>query len=135
MKPRSAALPLADRDRIAKLLGMTGSRHDGEALNAARMADALVRELGLTWTDVLAAVPPADPGIRPQPAPQLDLLRDWPVRWQSAARFCAACGVGIIRDKDIDFAAKVASYSHRPSEAQLIWLHDLTARVLAGGAP
>ena len=36
-------------ERLAKLLGMLGSNHDGEVSNAARMADALVREHGLTW--------------------------------------------------------------------------------------
>ena len=30
-------LPPAERDRLAKLLGMLGSDHDGEVLNAARL--------------------------------------------------------------------------------------------------
>ena len=34
-----------------------------------------------------------------------------------------------------DFAAKIAGYTHRPSEAQLVWLRDITERVLAGGVP
>ena len=41
------------RTRIAKLLGMCGSAHDGEVLNAARKADALVREHGLTWPSII----------------------------------------------------------------------------------
>jgi hypothetical protein len=44
-----------DADRLAKLLGMVGSKHDGEALNAARAADKLVREAGLAWPDVIAS--------------------------------------------------------------------------------
>ena len=40
-------------DRLAKLLGMLGSDHDGEVCNAARLADALVRERGLRWDDVI----------------------------------------------------------------------------------
>ena len=132
MKSRSAtALAPVVRDKLAKLLGLTGSDHNGEVVNAARLANRLVRDLGITWFDVLAA-PPLDPAHQPQPEPLLDLLRDWPVRWQSAARFCADCGAGVIRDKDIAFATKVSSYTHRPSESQLTWLRDITERVLTG---
>ena len=43
-----------DRDRLAKLLGMLGSDHDGEVVSAGRHADALVRRAGLTWADVVS---------------------------------------------------------------------------------
>jgi hypothetical protein len=43
-------------ERLAKLLGMLGSNSDGERANAARMADQLVRGLGLTWGDIV--IPP-----------------------------------------------------------------------------
>jgi hypothetical protein len=132
MKPRSAvALTDADRIRLARLLGMLGSDHDGEVANAGRLADRLVRGAGLTWLDVVEA--PALP-TTPQPESLLGLLRDWPTRWQAAARFCADCGTGRIRTKDIDFATKISAYTHRPSEAQLVWLRDITERVLTGGA-
>jgi len=42
-----------DRERLAKVLGMLGSEHDGEVIIAARHADALVRRAGLTWRDVV----------------------------------------------------------------------------------
>ena len=42
-----------DRDRLIKLLGMVGSSSDGEALNAARLADKLVKDRGETWATVL----------------------------------------------------------------------------------
>jgi len=45
---------MIDRDRLAKLLGMCGSHHEGERANAARMASDMVREAGLTWPEVLA---------------------------------------------------------------------------------
>jgi hypothetical protein len=44
-----------DTSRLAKLLGMIGSTHDGEALNAARAANKLVRDCGLTWPDIIAS--------------------------------------------------------------------------------
>ena len=44
-------------DHLAKLLGMLGSDHDGEALNAGRLAAAFIRQCGLQWRDVLAEPP------------------------------------------------------------------------------
>jgi hypothetical protein len=43
-----------DKTRLVKLLGMTTSEHDGEALNAMRMANDLIKAAGKTWADVLA---------------------------------------------------------------------------------
>jgi hypothetical protein len=52
-----------DRERLAKLLGMLGSAHDGEVAAAGRAADTLVRRAGATWPEVLMAqlLEPADP--------------------------------------------------------------------------
>lgn len=45
---------MLDESRLVKLLARIGSSHDGEVLNAARLADRLVRRAGLTWDDILA---------------------------------------------------------------------------------
>jgi hypothetical protein len=42
-----------DRDRLGKLLGMLGSRHDAEVVSAARMANTMVRDAEATWAEVL----------------------------------------------------------------------------------
>jgi hypothetical protein len=42
-----------DRERLARLLGMLGSTHEGEVVNAARLAVRLIREAGLTWPEIL----------------------------------------------------------------------------------
>jgi hypothetical protein len=44
----------ADRTKLARFLGMTGSAHDGESLNAIRMANRLIGGLGITWEEALA---------------------------------------------------------------------------------
>jgi hypothetical protein len=36
-----------------KVLGLLGSEHDGEALNAARQAETIRRKLRLTWDDII----------------------------------------------------------------------------------
>lgn len=46
-------ISLADLNQLRKLMGMTGSDADGEALNALRMANRLLKKSDLTWTDVL----------------------------------------------------------------------------------
>ncbi len=48
-----------DKDRLAKLLSMTSSDHDAEALAAIRKANDLLRLNGKSWSDVLS--PPAPP--------------------------------------------------------------------------
>jgi hypothetical protein len=42
-------------EQLAKRLGMVGSDHDGEALNAARAADKLIKEHNLTWAEALSS--------------------------------------------------------------------------------
>ena len=44
-----------DREKLAKVLAMVGSQHDGERANAAGLADRMVRAAGLTWEQVLTA--------------------------------------------------------------------------------
>ena len=42
-----------DRGRLAQVLGMLGSAHDGEIVNAARLAVRMLKEAGLTWPQLL----------------------------------------------------------------------------------
>lgn len=51
-------LSTPDTQKLAKLLGMLGSVHDGEALSAARKAHQLVSRNGATWSDVIIAPGP-----------------------------------------------------------------------------
>ena len=53
-----------NRATLAKVLEVLASDHDGEALTAARLASAMVRDAGLAWDEVIAKE------IRPRaPAP------------------------------------------------------------------
>jgi hypothetical protein len=42
-----------DKARLIKLLAMTTSTNDGEALNAMRMANAMIKAANKTWAEVL----------------------------------------------------------------------------------
>jgi hypothetical protein len=50
---KSITTAALDRTRLACVLGMLGSDHDGEVLNAARAAERMRREAGLTWPEIL----------------------------------------------------------------------------------
>ena len=50
-----------DRDRLAKLLGMMGSAHDGEVVAAARQAERMRAEAGLTWQQIMVPTLPPPP--------------------------------------------------------------------------
>lgn len=45
------------RRKLIALLGMLGSAHDGEKLNAARLAQRTLGEMGLTWEEFCGAQP------------------------------------------------------------------------------
>src|SRR5947209_18925415 len=47
------------RDKLARVLGLLGSNHDGEVLAAARQAERLRAEAGLTWADIVIPRLPA----------------------------------------------------------------------------
>src|SRR3954466_4710142 len=109
---------LVDLKRLARVCGLFGSEHDGEALAAARQAEKIRKKVGLTWEELL--VPSARQRSR-EPPPE-DLM-DW--RW--ACHFCLECSRWLTR-WELDFVATVARYQKAPSAKQLIILHRLVAR-------
>jgi hypothetical protein len=50
-----------DRDRLIRLLRMTESDRDAEALIAIRKTNAMLRANGKTWSDVIDLPTPAEP--------------------------------------------------------------------------
>jgi hypothetical protein len=48
-----------DVQRLAKVLGLLGSSHDGEVAAAGRAAHEIIRQAGATWFDLLAPPLPA----------------------------------------------------------------------------
>ena len=93
-------------EHLAKLLGLLGSDHDGERANAGRMADTFVRQLGLTWFDVIFIAPP----------------------WQAMAKVCRE-KAHELSAKEIDFVANVSRQRRMPTDKQLEWLVAIFERV------
>jgi hypothetical protein len=59
-----------DKERLAKLLNMTGSDHDAEALAAARKANEFLRQHRKSWRDVLGLNAPPPEKQQPPDAPR-----------------------------------------------------------------
>src|SRR3954447_14533475 len=109
---------LVDRQRLARVCGLFGSEHDGEALAAARQAEKIRKKVGLIWEELLV------PSARQRSAdPPPEDLTDW--RW--ACHFCLE-RYQWLSSWELDFVATVARYTKTPSAKQMIILQRLVAR-------
>ena len=109
---------LVDLRRLARVCGLFGSEHDGEALAAARQAEKIRQKVGLTWEELLM------PSTRQRTAdPSPEDLTDW--RW--ACHFCLE-RYHSLTSWELDFVATVARYTKPPSAKQMIILQRLVAR-------
>jgi hypothetical protein len=99
--------------RLAQLLGMTGSEFAGEALNAARLADQLVRDSGLTWEQVLHTTPPA-PSRAERQRP-----------WRPVAQECLRSR-RLLRSREQEFLTGILERDYRQlTPKQAAWLSDI----------
>ncbi len=109
-----------DRTRLANLLGMLGSAHDGEVVNAGRLADKLLRETGATWHEVLGAA--NDPRQDEGPSPD---------GWRGLCDACLRRPLALTRWEH-DFLETLLGF-RRPSSRQLDVLFRIATKVgLAG---
>lgn len=114
-----ALLDADDATRLARLLGMLGSAHDGEVLNAARMADRFVRERGLTWSQLILPKPKAEP-VRSSTAS--------PDGWRALARWIIANVGDELREKEAQFVSQMTTWRGMPTEKQQEWLARIAVR-------
>ncbi len=61
---------------VVKLCGLFSSSHDGERASAAAKADAIIRQHGLAWSDVIRPAPSHEAMIRIC-IDNNDTLTDW----------------------------------------------------------
>jgi hypothetical protein len=93
-------------EHIVKLLGMLGSVFDNEVVNAGRLADQFVKQLGLRWCDIIVAPP----------------------EWQRLALMCRA-HAHMLSDHELNFLANISRLRKPPSDAQLAWLTAIYERL------
>lgn len=106
--------------RLAKILGLLGSNHPGERAAAALKADAVVRQTGLTWLDVV------------MPSPSIAPALEGPPSWRQTAAECVPF-TDRLPPKEVEFISKILAYRREPSPKQLKWLCDIHARLRAAG--
>jgi hypothetical protein len=118
-------------DRLVKLLGMLGSSHDGERAVAALKANALVREHGLVWADVIPTTPEQrsyrqeqrwndDTGAKKQNDQQVD--------WRDMRNFCAQRS-HLLRSREQEFIDDIEDWRGALTEKQNAWLVSIYTRV------
>lgn len=115
------------RTLLVKVLGMTGSEHDGEALAAVRKAHGIISAAGLSWDSVIAPAQADDP-----PPPDDDDEDDEDDEDDTATRdatieWCLSCGGDVVTDWERDFLVSLQSYS-RLSEKQRKVLDRIVAK-------
>jgi hypothetical protein len=105
---------LLSRERLAAVLALLGSPHDGEALAAARTAERLRARAGATWADLLAPLPAAKPER---------------AAWRATVAQCRA-HPELLTPWETRFLAGLAAYRRGPSERQAVILARIAARVV-----
>jgi hypothetical protein len=114
------ALDMHSAERLAKLCGMLGSNHDGERAAAGLKADQLVRNLGLTWADVISG---ATTNWRMCASSQTD--------WHRMAAYCHRYRAAL-NPRDRAFVETMLTWRSQPTERQQDWLIDIYARLHRG---
>ena len=110
------ALSAAERERLAKLLGLLGSDRGGERDAAGLAANRMVRQRGITWDDALG-VSTRTPVASPRPP-----------GWREVVRCCRARKHSL-RPWERDFLSGLDRFP-RLSPKQAGILRAIAARVL-----
>jgi len=120
-----------ERERLVALLGMMGSSGDGEALNAARLAQKFVVDRKLTWNDVITAQTTAQKSAA---NPYDEMMRNAQRNAQQSAathQQKAAWLLQNYKDKlsnvEKEFVSDMVHWI-RPSPKQQNWLNRIYAR-------
>jgi hypothetical protein len=123
-------LTARELEMLAKLCGMFSSHHPGEVANAAAMADRLLRQHGLRWSDVLRL-----PQIETE-VTNADTIDDpfatWPGGWRAACAFTLRHR-DVLSDWDRAWCEKVSRYAGNITSKQRPILSAIVDKVLAAG--
>jgi hypothetical protein len=116
------ALAPPELRKLAQICAMFGSPYDGERASAALLADKLVRDRGVSWTDVLHAEPPAPVVIQPT-APRY---------WRQCAEEVLFEHPGALSEWETGFLQDILQRGRALSDKQAIVLRRIAQKT---GAP
>ena len=120
-----APIPPAAVDRLAKVAGLLGSSHDGERSAAAYRATEILRELGLTWRELVERACAEPPQARIEPPEEEG--SDLPMHWRLAAHACLRAAWAL-SDWECQFLQQIVT-KPRISIRQRAILAELYAKV------
>jgi hypothetical protein len=108
-----------ERDRLAELLGVLGSDHDGERAGARLLATRMLKDNGLTWADLIGSLSFSrqSHGCRSGPA----------YGWRDAVEACGS-KTSLLNPWEQQFLSSVA-HCHRLSEKQLAVLDRIRLKL------
>jgi hypothetical protein len=107
--------------RLFKICGMFGSAYAGERAEAARLADALVRDAGETWeTVILRALSPPPTGNGATPTGL----------WRDMVHFCLRHqNFDVLNKREVTFLRSMSRWRGAPSHRQRQWLENIFERL------
>src|SRR5262249_51995721 len=105
-------------ERLTKLLGMLGSDHAGERAAAGSKANALVREHGLTWADVIFT--PAGNDRHDNSFHKYQKQDERPDDWRTMRDYCAR-RPGLLRSREHEFIDDIKGWRGALTEKQNAW--------------
>ena len=108
-------------DTIIKLMGMTTSSHDGEALNAMRMANAQLKKWNWTWREILTAK------IKIMPDPFANIPS--PTTGQSGTGYMRPQAAPTPPPKQFDNANEIEKYFDKVNMPGRKFPHDIAQRL------
>jgi hypothetical protein len=108
---------VVSRERLAAVLGMLGSDHDGEVLSAARTAERLRQQAGVTWHDIVAPAAPQETTDDTTASDWRDLLDACCAYWPRLTAW------------ERSFLDQLSRYTRAPTAKQILVLHGIARRV------
>lgn len=118
-------------EKLARLIPRLGTTFDGERLATVAAIERTLRNAGLDWHALAAA-------IERQPAPvRMTDCRyepvDMPETVSEVAQWCLSRGAGRLSDREVRFLRNMLTWPGSPSSGQRKWLADIFASL--GGQP
>ena len=113
-----AALDPSVSAKLAKVCGLLGSDHDGERAAAAAAATRILRDAGVSWSELLSAgaAPPDTPATTPATAHPQEIAREILLRQRH-----------LLSAWEVGFTENLARWRGRPTPRQIARLARLRA--------
>jgi hypothetical protein len=121
-------IPRETLRKVAAIIPRLGSNHEGEIVAAARALERTLASANQGFSDLANTILPPSPVTQP--------LKKSAPDWRQTARWCAAYGVGVLNERELEFVDDLArSRGFRSlSPRQEAWLTSIMSKLSMRGA-